>query len=290
MTVLLSERLEPLMEKPGWQRALILTGVMLALVMMLYLFGLRGMWQQQEELKGQIATTQRGVSQAQVTLLRAPSLDSLESELQGGMARQHTTVSLAQHFAQPLKDSQARLVRWQPASGEKTDQQGDLHLQLTFSGLTHFLYVLLQQPEHPAFSELSVHADDAGLNASVQLTRAEETSVFTDKVAAVAAQRDPFGKPGPSFCTGLSPATEWILSGVSHAQGKQSGWLLSANGLWVKVESGSQFGTPQWTVETLDASQIALRFSDTRCGIQRQVIRLGKGKGSPGKGNNEIHQ
>jgi len=81
MTSLLSQRIGPLMEKPGWQRVLILVVGVLILLLIFYLFGLRGIWRQHEELALQIATEQHVVLQSQAALLLMPSLKSLEHEL-----------------------------------------------------------------------------------------------------------------------------------------------------------------------------------------------------------------
>jgi hypothetical protein len=70
--------------------------------------------------------------------------------------------------------------------------------------------------------------------------------------------------------------SDWILSGISQADGRQSGWLLSPDGRWTKVEAGNQVGTPAWTVETLNASQAELSLSEPRCALLRQTLRLGK--------------
>jgi len=287
MTMLLSERLEPLMENPGWQRVLMLAMSVLVLALMAYLFGLRGMWQQQAELAVQITTAQHVVSQYQIALLRVPSLKDLEREVQEGRAQQKAGLPLAQQFAQPLKDSGARLIRWQPAFGGKTEPQGELGLHLSFHVMTQFLSALLQRPEHPVFSELSLQADDTGLKASVLLTQVA-TGVPTDGAIAVNEARDTFAVPGPSPCVGSTPLPEWVLSGITHAGGQRTGWLLSPDGLWSKVESGSLIGTPQWTVDVPDAPQIELMLNDVRCGVQRQIIPLGKTRVLQGKENNEI--
>lgn len=61
MMRLLSERLEPLMEKPAWQRGLTLTAGVLVLMLLLYVFGFRGLWQQQDALTRDIAVAERTV-------------------------------------------------------------------------------------------------------------------------------------------------------------------------------------------------------------------------------------
>jgi len=280
MTSLLSQRIGPLMEKPGWQRVLILVVGVLILLLIFYLFGLRGIWRQHEELALQIATEQHVVLQSQAALLLMPSLKSLERELQESTALRQTGLPLAQQFAQPLKDSQAKLIRWQPASGA----QGELHMQLSFRAMTHFLYALLQRPGHPVFSELSMHTSVTGLNASVLLTQTSYGRELTEDAVAVEEERDPFNVPEPSSCLDNSPVARWVLSGITHVEGRPFGWLLSPDGLWSKVEPGSQIGTPLWTVAALDNRQVELTFKDVRCGAQRQVIQLGKNNDSPGKG------
>lgn len=284
MMMLLSDRLGPLMEKPAWQKVLSLIASMLVLMLLLYLSGLRGLWQQQEALTQAIGVAQRTVFQSQTVLLRLPPLGVLRQQLQSNAVLVQENLPLSQQFAQPLKDAGAELLRWSPALQAKTEEQGTLDLQLTFAGLTRFLYALLQRPEHPAFSEPEVRMTASGLKASVlltQTTRAGEYA-FTSPVAVIA--RDPFSPLAPSACLGVSAMSEWILSGISQADGRQSGWLLSPDGHWTKVEAGNQIGAPAWTVDTLNASQAELSLIEPRCGLQRQTLRLGKQNDSPWKG------
>ncbi|WP_037033665.1 pilus assembly protein PilO [Rahnella sp. WP5] len=285
MTGFLSERIEPLMEKPGWQRVFILTACLVMMVLTLYQFGLRGLWQQQETLKREIDIAQQTLSLAQVTLMRMIPLERLEQELAGNATSLRKSLPLEQAFSRPLKDSQAVLIRWQPVSQPKQEPQGELQLQVTFTELMHFLHALLQRPEQPAFSELNLHTTGSGgMKASVLLTQTAPAAEFVSGVVASKAVRDPFNVPQTPDCAGISPLSEWLLSGISDVGGQRYGWLLSPQGRWNKVETGSLVGMPQWTVEVLSSVQVELSLSDARCGLQRQIIRLGKGNDSPGKG------
>ncbi|AEX50231.1 hypothetical protein GRAQ_03893 [Rahnella aquatilis CIP 78.65 = ATCC 33071] len=285
MTGFLSEHIDPLMEKPGWQRVFILTACLLVLVLTLYQCVLRGLWQQQETLKREIDTARQTLSRDQMALMRMIPLERLEQELAGNAILRRESLPLEQEFAGPLQDAQAVLIRWQPVSPPKQEPQGELQLQVTFTGLMHFLYALLQRPEQPAFSELNLHTTgDAGMKASVVLTQTVQAGVFVNGAVAAKAVRDPFRAPQTPACADVSPLSEWLLSGISDAGGQRYGWLLSPQGRWNKVETGSRFGAPQWTVEALSSSQVELSLSDARCGAQRQIISLGKGNDSPGKG------
>jgi hypothetical protein len=284
MMMFLSERLGPLMEKPAWQRALTLVGGMLALILLLYVCVLRGLWQQQDALMRAIAVAQRTVIESQAALLSQHPLSALRQELQNNVALARESLPLAQQFAQPLKDAGAELLHWTPAVQTKTAEQGMLDMQLTFTGLTRFLYALLQRPEHPAFSEPDIRVTASGIKASLLLTQTTGTDEFADSSSDAAGGRDPFSPLASSTCPGVSAMSEWILSGVSQANGRQSGWLLSSDGQWTKVEAGNQVGTPAWTVETLNASQAELSLSEPQCGLQRQTLRLGKKNDSPRKG------
>ena len=283
MTAFLSEHIEPLMEKPGWQRIFLLAASLLILVLILYQFGLRGLWQQQHALIQEVATAQQALSQAQVVLMRLPPLEKLGQELADNAALLREILPLEQQFAQPLRDSQAALVHWQPVSQQKLQPQGELHLQNTFSGLMHFLYALMQRPEQPAFSEVNLRVTGTGMKASMLLTQIGEAAEGGQDDLAVHTGRDPFSPPLTAVCM-ASPLSDWLLSGISDTGGQRYGWLLSPQGRWNKIETGSQFGVPQWTVDSLSGSQVELSLSDARCGMQHQIIRLGQGNHSPGKG------
>ncbi|RBQ34500.1 pilus assembly protein PilO [Rahnella aquatilis] len=276
MMRLLSERLEPLMEKPAWQRGLTLTTGVLVLMLLLYVFGFCGLWQQQDALTRDIAVAERTVFQSQRALLRLPPLSTLKQEIQNNAALVQESLPLAQQFAQPLKDAGAELLRWSPALQPKAEEQGTLDLQLTFSGLIHFLHALLQRPEHPAFSEPDIRMTASGLKASILLTQTTGTGGLAFNSPGAVAARDPFSRLASTTCPDDSAMSGWILSGISQAGGRQSGWLLSPDGRWTKVEAGNQVGTPAWTVETLNASQAELSLSEPRCGLLRQTLRLGK--------------
>ncbi|RJT42150.1 pilus assembly protein PilO [Rahnella woolbedingensis] len=282
--MILSERLEPLMEKPVWQKVLTLVAAVLFLMLLLYVCGLRGLWQRQDALFRDIAVAQRTVFQSQTVLLRLPPLGALRQELQNNAVLAQESLPLAQQFAQPLKEAGAELLRWSPAVQTKAGEQGTLDLQLNFAGLTRFLYALLQRPEHPAFSEPDIRVTASGLKASVLLTQTTVTGEFADASSDAVAGRDPFSPLDSTACPGVSAMSEWVLSGISQADGRHSGWLLSPDGRWTKVEAGDRVGTPAWTVETLDASQAELSLNHSRCGLQRQTLRLGKKNDSPGKG------
>ena len=276
MMRLFSERLEPLMEKPAWQRGLTLTAGVLVLMLLLYLCGLRGLRQQQDALTREIAVAQHTVFQSQRALLRLPPLSTLKQEMQNNAVLVQESLPLAQQFAQPLKDAGAELLRWSPVLQPKADEQGTLDLQLTFAGLTHFLHALLQRPEHPAFSEPDIRMTVSGLKASILLTQTTGTGGLAYPSSVTGTGRDPFSPLDSSACPGVSAMSDWILSGISQADGRQSGWLLSPDGRWTKVEAGNQVGTPAWTVETLNASQAELSLSEPRCALLRQTLRLGK--------------
>ena len=284
MTRLLAERLEPLMEKPGWQRALILIAFLLVLIFLMYLAAVRGMWQQLQTLTHDIASAQQGISRTQAALLRLPPLEHLQRELKHHAQVERQSLPLEQQFAQPLQASQARLIRWQPVPDAKAQPEGELELQASFTGLMDFLYAMQQGSQHPALSELSLHTNDAGLVVSVLLTQTPDAEKTTELTQAVVARRDPFAAPQSSACASVLQAADWTLSGVSQTGDLRSGWLLSPDGQWSKVETGTRFGTPPWTVELLSASQVALTLSDARCGVQRQILRLGTRNDSPGKG------
>jgi len=285
MTGLLAEHIDPLMEKPGWQRVCILTACLLILALTLYQLVLRGLWQQHDTLKRENYTARQTLSQAQRALMLRVPLESLEQELAGNVTLQHEILPLEQAFSQPLKDAQAVLIRWKPVLQPKQEPQGELQLQVTFAGLMDFLYALMQRPGQPAFSELNLHTTgDAGMKASVLLTQTTSAAGFFTAAVAPNVVRDPFSVPQTPSCADFSTVSEWRLSGISDAGGERYGWLLSPQGRWSKVETGTQFGVPQWTVEALSSSQVELSLSDARCGALRQIIRLGKGKDSPGKG------
>ena len=285
MTGFLSEHIDPLMEKPVWQRVFILTACLLVLVLTLYQCVLRGLWQQQETLKREIDTARQTLSRDQMALMRMIPLERLEQELAGNAILRRESLPLEQEFAGPLQDAQAVLIRWQPVSPPKQAPQGELQLQVTFTELMHFLHALLQRPEQPAFSELNLHTTGGGgMKASVLLTQTAPAAEFVSSVVASKAVRDPFNVPQTPDCAGISPLSEWLLSGISDVGGQRYGWLLSPQGRWNKVETGSLVGMPQWTVEVLSSVQVELSLSDARCGLQRQIIRLGKGNDSPGKG------
>jgi len=276
MMRLFSERLEPLMEKPAWQRGLTLTAGVLVLMLLLYVFAFRGLWQQQDALTRDIAVAQRTVFQFQRDLLRLPPLSTLKQEIQNNAALVQESLPLAQQFAQPLKDAGAELLRWSPALQPKAEEQGTLDLQLTFSGLIHFLHALLQRPEHPAFSEPDIRMTVSGLKASILLTQTTGTGGLAYPSSVTGTGRDPFSPLDSSACPGVSAMSDSILSGISQADGRQSGWLLSPDGRWTKVEAGNQVGTPAWTVEKLNASQAELSLNEPRCGLLRLTLRLGK--------------
>ena len=280
MTFSFAARLEPLMQKPGWQLASMLTCATLCMAMILYQCVLSGMWQQQNDLEKQIKDMQRVVAHAQVILLQASPLSRLEQTLKENVRAENDILPLDQQFSQPLKTSQATLVQWLPAPGP----QGELHLKASFSALMHFLQTLLQKPSHPVFSELNLRAGEDGLAASLLLTQTTEAAEIPDAAATSLPVRDPFASTPSRPCVdeALSPA--WRLGGIVQAEGRQSGWLLSPDEGWIKVEAGAQIGMPQWTVEALSASKIELSISDIRCGEQRQTLRFGQPIVTPRKG------
>jgi hypothetical protein len=285
MMMTFSARLEPLMEKPGWQRLIALAGCTLVPVLMCYQFLLRGLWLEQTELKQQTDAQQLTVSRAQAALLRAPALDSIEPSLKENTPEQKQSLPLEQQFSQPLKDAQATLIRWQPAAEMSAAPQGELQLKLSFSGLMNFLSALQQQPEQPAFSELILQSAGGEMTASVLLTQTTGLESLPENAITAVTQRDPFAAAVSSSCTTAVQPLLWRLSGVSYAGEQLSGWLLSPEGRWIRVETGTQLGTPAWTIDNLDGSHAELNMADPRCGEQRQTLWLGKNTNSPGKGN-----
>ncbi|MFU2315049.1 pilus assembly protein PilO [Rahnella sp. PCH160] len=284
MMTTFSVRLEPLMEKPGWQRIVALAGCALIFVLICYQFLLRGLWLERTELKQKTEVQQLTVSRAQATLLQAPALDSIESSLNKSVAAQQQRLPLAQQFAQPLKDAQATLIRWQPAAEPAGEPQGELQLKLSFSGLMNFLSAL-QQQEQPAFSELSLQSAGSEMTASVLLTQTTGLESLPENAITAVAQRDPFAAAVSSSCTTAVQPLLWRLSGISFAGEQFSGWLISPEGRWTRVETGTQLGTPAWTIDNLDSSHAELSITDLQCGEQRQTLWLGKNTNSPGKGN-----
>lgn len=285
MMTTFSARLEPLMEKPGWQRLTALAGCTLVPVLMCYQFLLRGLWLEQTELKQKTEAQQLTVSRAQATLLRAPALDSLEPSLKENTPKLKQSLPLEQQFSQPLKDAQATLIRWQPAAEMSAAPQGELQLKLSFSGLMNFLSALQQQPEQPAFSELILQSAGSDMTASVLLTQTTGLESLPENAITAVTQRDPFAAAVSSSCTTAVQPLLWRLSGISYAGEQLSGWLLSPEGRWTRVETGTQLGTPAWTIHNLDSSHAELSMADPRCGEQRQTLWLGKNTNSPGKGN-----
>ncbi|AVF36222.1 HofO family protein [Rahnella sikkimica] len=285
MTTTFSVRFEPLMEKPGWQRLAALAGCVLILVLLCYPFWLRGLWREQTELKQKAGSEQLTVARAQAALLQSPVLDSIEPSLKENTLVQQQNLPLAQQFAQPLKDAQATLVRWQPAAEPAGGHQGELQLKLSFSSLMQFLSALQQRPEQPAFSELSLQSAGSEMTASVLLTQTTGLGALPENEIAAAAGRDPFAAAVSPSCTTAAQPLLWKLSGISHSGEQFSGWLISPEGRWTRVEAGTQLGTPAWTIENLDSSHAELSMADPRCGEQRQTLWIGKNANSPGKGN-----
>lgn len=285
MKTTFSARLEPLMEKPAWQRIAALAGGVLILVLVCYQFLLRGLGLEQTELKQKTEAQQLTISRAQGALLRAPPLDTIEPLLSESAAAQKQNLPLAQQFAQPLKDAQATLIRWQPAAEMAAGPQGELQLKLTFSGLVHFLSALQQQPEQPAFSELSLQSAGSEMMASVSLTQTTGLEALPENEITAVAERDPFAAAASSSCTTTGQPLLWKLIGISHSGEQFSGWLISPEGRWARIETGTQIGVPAWVVENLDNSHAELSMADLRCGEQRQTLWLGKNTNSPGKGN-----
>ncbi|MFO6298372.1 pilus assembly protein PilO [Rahnella selenatireducens] len=280
-----SAYLEPLMEKPGWQRLAALAGCALVLVLMCYQFLLRGLWLEQTELKQQTEAQQLTFSRAQATLLHAPALDSLEPSLKENTPEEQPRLPLEQQFSQSLKDAQATLIRWQPATEMSAASQGELQLKLSFSSLMNFLSALQQQPEPPAFSELILQSAGSEMTASVLLTQTTGLEFLPENAITAVTQRDPFAVAASSSCTTAVQPLLWRLSGVYYAGEQLSGWLLSPEGRWTRVETGTQLGTPAWTIDNLDSSHAELSMADPRCGEQRQSLWLSKNTNSPGKGN-----
>ena len=94
MTFSFAARLEPLMQKPGWQLASMLTGATLCMAMILYQCVLSGMWQQQNDLEKQIKDMQRVVAHAQVILLQASPLSRLEQTLKENVRAENDILPL----------------------------------------------------------------------------------------------------------------------------------------------------------------------------------------------------
>jgi len=283
MTPALSERLEPLMQKPGWQLTLILSGLLACFMLVLYQCLFRGLWQQQRELEQQINHLRPVVTHAQVVLLRATPLSLLQQTLTENAVTKTQIIPLDQQFAPTLSASQVTLIRWLPVSV----QQGEMHLQSSFNALNHFLQALLQRPSPPAFSELNIRTAKNGLAVSFMLTQTAEFSEEKGSVVALTSARDPFADTQSSSCTEEVAYPTWLLGGITDAEGQRFGWLLSPDGQWNKVEAGMQIGAPQWTVQGLGASQVELRISDERCGEQQQFLTFKTNKSSgkmPGKG------
>lgn len=285
MMTTFSARLEPLMEKPGWQRLAALAGCALVPVLMCYQFLLRGLWLEQTELKQQTEAQQLTVSRAQMALLRAPPLDSIEPSLKENTAQQQPRLPLEKQFAQPLKDAQATLVLWQPVAEMAAGTQGELQLKLSFSSLMQFLSALQQRPEQPAFNELSLQSAGSEMTASILLTQTTGLEALADNEITVVTERDPFAAAFSPSCTTTAQPLLWKLSGISYSGEQFSGWLISPEGRWTRVEAGTQLGTPAWTIDNLDSSHAELSMADPRCGEQWQTLWLGKNTNSPGKGN-----
>ena len=271
------QRLEPLMQKPGWQLATMLAGAMTLIALVIYQWLFRSIWLQQTELEQQINEIRQVVTHAQVALLRGAPLSRLQHILKENAVVENDILPLDKLFAPPLKASQAALVRWSPAP----DRQGELQLLGSFGALMHFLQALQQRQWHPAFSELNFHVTENGLAVSLLLTQTNEAADGNEVTIPV---RDPFAPLQSQSCSGETLAPAWSLGGITQAEGQQFGWLLLPDGRWNKVETGTQIGTPLWTVAILDASQVELSISDARCGEQRQTLRFGHPSTSPGKG------
>lgn len=270
---------ESLMQKPGWQLALMLAGSLVFIAFMVYQCLLSNIWRQQRELEQQINDLQRVVNHAQIALLQVSPMSRLEQILKESALVDNDFLPLDQQFAQPLKTSQAVLVRWSPASGA----QGELHLQAPFSSLIKFLQALLQRPSHPTFSAINLRTSDHGLAVSLLLTQPSGIVEKSGEDIAMAPERDPFTSTSAQHCANAAISLPWSLVGLTQAAGQPSGWLLSPDGRWSKVEAGMRIGTPEWTVEMLDATQVGLSISDVRCGEQRQALRFGHQKDSSGE-------
>ncbi|QLK62869.1 pilus assembly protein PilO [Enterobacteriaceae bacterium Kacie_13] len=277
MNHLLLQRLEPLMQKSGGQLATMLTGAITLIALVIYQWLFRSIWLQQTELEQQINESRQVVTHAQVALLRGAPLSRLQHMLKENSVVENDILPLDQQFAPPLKASQTALVRWSPAP----DGQGELQLHGSFGALMHFLQVLQQRQWHPAYSDLNFHATENGLAVSLLLTQTNEAADGGEVTLPV---RDPFAPLQSQSCGGETLAPAWSLGGITQSEGQQFGWLLSPDGRWNKVETGTQIGTPLWTVALLDASQVELSISDARCGEQRQTLRFGHSTISPENG------
>jgi len=203
----LLQRLEPLMQKPGWQLATMLAGAMTLIALVIYQCLFRSIWLQQTELEQQINEIRQVVTHAQVALLRGAPLSRLQNMLKENAGAENDILPLDQQFAPSLKASQAALVRWSPAP----DQQGELQLHGSFGALMHFLQGLQQRPWHPAFSELNLHATENGLAVSLLLTQTNEAA---DGDEVTVPEHDPFAPLQSQSCAGetLLPRGVWVAS------------------------------------------------------------------------------
>ncbi|NMP28462.1 hypothetical protein GW590_16490 [Rahnella sp. SAP-1] len=282
-----------LLQRPGWQLALGIAGLLLLLLAGGYLLGIAALVQSTSAHEQTLQQQEAEIIGQQRILLRQRARSEWQTALAAIATPPAESTALPQYVIASLDSSGGRLLHWQPdeRSGEKGEkrgglrQQGTFRLQIPFARLLPFLTGLLLTSAVPlAIEQLTVSRRDESaavdtqplpLEVTLRLASYQGRAIRAEAEPAylsltTAGQRDPFQRHGNPVCQPRSGQMQ--LKGIVGGPGRYTAWLLSAQDQWLKAQAGELLASEAWRVDQVSEHQVYLSLDDPQCGARQQVL------------------
>lgn len=282
MNTTFSTLLDSALERPGWQRGLMLIFAAGCVCALLYFLLLRPPIGQQQDAQRQNAELNLSVKQQQSSLLLQPSLAELSRQLGALSTQSEARILLLDNVSAPLRLSKSTLVQWQPVESPHVEatnmpkiERANLRLTSDFKGLMVLMQALLADRAAPALSQLDVKAQNSGLDAQLSLMSEGLFAQVPDAPGAIAeVTRDPFSRAAVVNCPDSHrDFTDVVLGGVIGNNEQRQGWVLWPGLGWQKVSKGWRDEQSGWQIGAVEKTQLVFDLNQPPC--MAQQYRLG---------------